>query len=429
MSLSQKIFRPGLVSLGIKICGVGIGMVIAIVLARLLGAADFGEYSYVLAIVTLLAIPTQLGLPNLVIRETARAQLAGTPEVTLAVWRWTHQLVALISIFSIFLLIAGFILLPAENVEFWSWFWAIPLLPLIALGSIRGAALRGLGKVNLGQLPEILLRPVFFLVLLGIGIFLSTTELSPARAMQFHALGALLAFLVGGYWLFRYRPRSAKHYTLSRETHRLWLKSAAVLGLVSGLQVFNANADLVMLGILRGTVDVGIYKVAMTIAGSATFVLASLNVVIMPQVVMLLKQGDRPALQAVVGRTARLSFMAALAITIALILSGMPLLRLTFGPEFISAYWPMLALLIGNCISAFFGPVTLVLNMAGQEKETLKGVMAGAAVNIALNFLLIPKFGGFGAAIASTSSLTIWNVFLFARTAKKLHVRCSALNS
>lgn len=427
MSLLKKLQKPGVISLGIKVSSVGAGMIIAIILARFLGPSAYGEYSYILAIVTLLAIPAQLGLPNLVVRETARAQLAGTPELTLAVWRWVYKIVALISAIGVLLLLAAYKLLPHQKIDFWSFFWALPLLPLLALGSIRGAALRGLGKVNLGQLPELLLRPVFFLVILIVAIALGSMTLTPALAMQFHALAAFLAFIIGGYWLFLYRPRSSVVHIVSKETHRLWLKSAAVLGLVSGLQVFNANADLVMLGMFREPADVGIYKVSTTIAGAASFVLASLNVVIMPQVVMFLEQNDRSSLQAIVSKTARLSFLAAIVITAILIFSGRPVLRLAFGPEFISAYWPIIILLIGNSVNAFFGPVALVLNMAGQEKETLRGVAAGAVVNVILNLLLIPILGGLGAAVASTCSLIIWNLFLFVRTAKRLQVKCSAL--
>lgn len=51
-------------------------MMTTVALSRILGANEYGQYAFVFAIISILAIPTQVGLPQLVVRETAKAMEA-----------------------------------------------------------------------------------------------------------------------------------------------------------------------------------------------------------------------------------------------------------------------------------------------------------------------------------------------------------------
>jgi len=428
MSGALSLRRAGLVSLAIKLASVGLGLVAAMLMARMLGPGRYGEYAYVFALVTIVAIPAQLGLPNLVIRETARAKAEDDPGRILGVWGWAHRVVALVSLVAVAALLVFALLLPPAELELSTLIWALPLVPLIALGNIRGAALRGLGKVNLGQMPEMVLRPALFLLALAVVWLLrGRAGLSATGAIQLQGLAALIAFALGSLWLLRHRPDAMRPAPIAAQQHRQWLRASVVLGLVAGLQTFNANADLVMLGLMRDNREVGIYKIASTVGATAAFVLASLNVVVMPRVVALLHAGETGALQHLVRRTAQASFAAALASILIVLLLGEFLLGLLFGADFRAAYPALLVLMAGHAISAFFGPLTLLLNMASLERETLVGVAIGALTNVLANLLLVPPLGGLGAALATTGSILVWNVFLFLRTKKALGIHCSAL--
>ena len=73
-NLRTRLLRGGAGSLAIKLGSVGLSFAVAVQLARVLGPDGYGVYALVFAIVTVLTVPTQLGVPQLVIRETARAQ-------------------------------------------------------------------------------------------------------------------------------------------------------------------------------------------------------------------------------------------------------------------------------------------------------------------------------------------------------------------
>ena len=55
------------------------------------------------------------------------------------------------------------------------------------------------------------------------------------------------------------------------------------------------------------------------------------------------------------------------------------------------------------------GPGAIYLNMTGRQKTLNKILITGLAINISLNFYLIPTHGINGAAIATLVSLIIWN--------------------
>src|SRR5512142_1401779 len=69
---SSPIGHQAIGSMALKLANAGFTFVSAVLLARLMGPSEYGVYSYVYALVTLLSVPSEFGLPTLVIRETAR---------------------------------------------------------------------------------------------------------------------------------------------------------------------------------------------------------------------------------------------------------------------------------------------------------------------------------------------------------------------
>ena len=74
-------------SFALKAANTGLGFLTTVLLARLLGAEGYGIYAYAYALVMLLAMPAQSGLPNLIVRETARGLAEGTPDRVKGAWQ------------------------------------------------------------------------------------------------------------------------------------------------------------------------------------------------------------------------------------------------------------------------------------------------------------------------------------------------------
>ena len=84
-----------------------------------------------------------------------------------------------------------------------------------------------------------------------------------------------------------------------------------------------------------------------------------------------------------------------------------------YGVAFETAYVPLLILCIGQLVNASMGSVASLLNMTGHERETTKSVLVGAVVNVVLNLSLVPVWGMTGAAIATASTLIVWNLIMW----------------
>jgi len=167
-----------------------------------------------------------------------------------------------------------------------------------------------------------------------------------------------------------------------------------------------------MLGVLTSASDVGVYNVAVQGALLVSFPLTACNAVLAPNVARLHAQGDHERMQRLLTSATLAVSLASAAAALVLILAGPWLLAGLFGETFTGGYPALAILAIGQLISAWAGSVGLFLSMTGHEKDTLKGMMVAALLNVALNAVLIPPFGTAGAATATAISLATWNVML-----------------
>jgi O-antigen/teichoic acid export membrane protein len=65
--------------------------------------------------------------------------------------------------------------------------------------------------------------------------------------------------------------------------------------------------------------------------------------------------------------------------------------------------------------------------MTGHEHFAARGFGLGAASNLLLNAVLIPPFGIVGAAVATSTSLVVWNVMLAIYVYRLLGLHSTAL--
>src|SRR5690606_3989966 len=142
-------------------------MVLAVVLARMLGAKGYGLYVFAYSLTRTLAIPAQAGLPTLTVREVAKYDATKQWGYLRGLWTRNNQAVLVLSLL-IAMFGAGVSLRESssDQEQLRTLLWALALVPATALGNIRGATLRGLGHVFQGQLPENVLRPSIFILLI-----------------------------------------------------------------------------------------------------------------------------------------------------------------------------------------------------------------------------------------------------------------------
>jgi len=422
-SVRSHLIKGSVGSFILKSCGLLLQVTAGILIARSLGSSGYGTYAYALAIINLLTIPTVMGLPQLITRNIAIYHVKNEYSLMRGLLVRANQAVLILSL--IMALIALFITLTIINgldsARSQTFLISLILLPLLALKNLRMAALRGLKHVVLSLMPEMLLRPGFFVIFLITGIIFLPNDMSPQLVMIFQVVAAGIAFFWGVRFLLHALPEKTKTAVSEFET-RAWLKSAIPFMFLGAMQIVNKQTDIVMLGIFRSIEEVGIYRAVVQGATLVAFILTAVNMALSPTVASLYAQGDKKRLQRIVTYSARTILFGTFPIILVFIFWGRWLLTFFFGQEFGDGTTALSILCIGQLINASMGSVALILNMTGHERDAARGVAIAAVLNIIFNIILIPKFGIEGAAIASAISLITWNALMFLWVYKRIGV-------
>lgn len=390
----------------------GLNILIGILLARLLGKPDYGFYTFVISLATLICIPTDAGLPTLMVREVARHREAGRNHLLHGLLRFANSFVLSYGLIAI-LITAGviWILSPFPNPDYQSAFLiGLLLIPLSSLGRTRAGTLRGLQFPVLGQLPEQLIRPISILSLLGLAMAVGQ-GISLPSAMTITVAATLAAFGVGCVFLWRAVTSEIRSSQPNYEIAG-WLTSLVPLSLFVGLKSADAQITNVLLGTIGEMDDVAVFRIATQGSMLVSFCLVAANLVIAPHIASLYHSGKHDSLQRLVSTNSRWVFLAALPVAGMFFFLGAPLIRLTFGPEFVSAAIPLSILVIGQLFNVASGSVVLILNMSGHEFRSLSGILPAILVKVTLTILLYPWYGVLGAAIGACISDFVWNGIL-----------------
>lgn len=405
-------------SFGLRGAGLALGLGVNVLLARKLGPAQLGIYAYVFTVITLLAIPVQSGAAALMIREVARDVAAQAWGRLRGGLRAANLAAALLSV--LIALVAVPVILHSGSQSKAVWIWALLLLPLYCLANLRGAALRGLQRALIGQMPDLIVRPACLaLALLLVG---SVVQLDAANAMALHVFSATVAFLIGTMILMRALPPQMRD--AAPEYHpRLWLRSVLPFTLIAGVQAINSSLAVLLLGHFATTQDIAYYRVADLGASLVVMGFAAGEILMAPRIARLHALGDHINLQSQVTRMTRIMLLAALPVALVNTLCGDILIRWLFGAAYAGARWPLFVLSIGQLINAGTGSVAALLTMTGHEKEAMRAFIATTVINLILGALLVPHLGALGAAIAAAVALVTLNLTFVWRAKVLLKIR------
>lgn len=140
-------------------------------------------------------------------------------------------------------------------------------------------------------------------------------------------------------------------------------------------------------------------------------------------------KGEHQGLQKLLTAIARATMLGTLPIALILWIWPEEVLTLLFGKPFVAGAFALVILVSANFFSVFMGQVGHVISMVGHEKYTAYAALVAAAINIVLNYMLIPLYGMNGAAIATASSIVIWNALLGIWTVQKTGYHCTVLGT
>ena len=410
----------------VQISSLAAGFLVGVLLARGLGVGGFGYYAIAQSVITLAGIPSEMGVTRLVTREVAASMVHKDYPRFYGILRWADGLALGISaLMLVGIVVAGTVIAEVRPSPLaLALIVGAPIVPLMALGRIRGGALQGLHFIVRGQVPANLLRPVTQCMLL-IGIYLLGLGLDPAGAMALNAAAAGLAFLVARHWLLQRRPPRTGAAPV-REG-RQWLASSVPMALTQGMLVLQFELSVLLVGFMVAPAEAGLFRVAGACTTAASAASPIVIHVAFPVFARLFAEKDWSRLQKSVTFFACIQFGGMLLLAAPLLIVPKLLLGLAFGGGFAAAATPLRLLLVGQIFNAAFGPNVVLLNMTRHERRVTRAM----AIALALNLVAVPaltlRFGVAGAAVGLAASTFCWNVIVWADARRLLGIETNAV--
>lgn len=415
------VLRGAAFVMGIRVLGAIIGLTSQILLARWMGAFEYGIFSYVWVWVIVLGIIVPMGFGTSVLRFVPDYKAREKWRRLAGMLRASWYVVMALSFGAV--VIGSGLLYVLQGVI--STYFLLPLflgllcVPGFALMDWQEGAARAFGWVNLAYLPTYVFRPLGIVIAAG-GILLAGFEPTGLNVIG-GALGATMLALILQRILLMHRVRN--NVPSARPVYHLkhWWLASVPLVLVEGFYLVLSNTDIVLLGQYVDPDKVGIYFAATRIANLMSFIYFAFAAPAAPKFAELHASGRHVELQKLMRGVVHSVFWPTLAAALGLLIFGDFALSF-FGPEFRQGAPVLWILMVGFLAHAAFGPTEHVLNMTGHQKATAWAYGAAALCNIALNILLIPRFGLEGAAIATSASVTLTSIGLCVIVKRRLGI-------
>ena len=206
--------------------------------------------------------------------------------------------------------------------------------------------------------------------------------------------------------------------------------------LISGLTIVAISwTDTLMLGVLKGPFEVGIYNSAYPLAYLVSFFPIILTTLFLPIAIGLINQKKELEFKTLYTTITKWIFITNLVLILIFILFSKELISLLFGSEYINTgilvlgkTYPLssLALIIlsiGYGIAYIVTTCHQTLLVKEKTKTILYITLSALIINILLNYLFIPRYGVMGAAIATSFTFILEAILWYsmAYLATKIH--------
>lgn len=389
----QKILGNTIWLVADRILRMGLSLVVGVWVGRYLGPEQFGALNFASAFVALFGVLASLGLDGIVIRDIVRE-----PEHKYEILSSTFLLkLCGGGIAFIVSLAAILVMRPADSQTHW-------LVGIIAFGMIFQAfdAIDLWFQSQTLSKYAVLAKNVAFVILSVVKVILI---LNHASIIAF-AYAALAEIIIGGTGLVFFYVRQHSLTTLwypKIDIAKRLLKES-LPAILSGFAIMiYMRIDQVMLEQMSGNREVGLYSAALKFS-EIWYMIPSLIVSSVRPSLTEAKQESESKYYQQLQRLCNMLVKIAYAIALPMTFAATFIVTLFYGEAYKEAgiilgihIWAAIFVFIGGAMSIWFVNEGLI-------KYTLIQTIVGAVMNVALNIVLLPRYGGVGAAIATVIS-------------------------
>lgn len=406
VAVGQELVRVSLAGVGIRATGAACGFLFNVVLARALGKAGTGTVMLYLNFATMIGLIATAGMDVVGLRELSRRvddRVCGA----IVLGNVLSGALPSVLLFSI----GGFVFLSlfgrslAGSGDIWLYLICTLALAFTAFQKMFSDWLIALREFAPSQLVFYFLNRVISVVLLlpVMVLGISRGALSDTFVC-IYAAGLLVAVL--------YAIRRISTHFSGRAVRVQFLPAMPLLrdGISCGIQnaafILLNLSPFLLLGAFSTSSEIGLFGVSQRLAAIVILTLTTISQLAMGDFSRAFGDRDTGALARTLTASVRLTFAVAIALSLPLAVFA-PFWVLAFGKPFAAAAPTLVLLSIVTCAQCLGMPFQAALLTTNHERLARNVTLVCAAVGIALNALLIPRWGAPGAVFGTGIGLAL----------------------
>jgi O-antigen/teichoic acid export membrane protein len=396
---TKALFSGSAVVVAIKGLGLAAGFGIYFLLAKYLGPAEFGIYSYILSLGLIGATIVRLGMDAIIIRVVIEARAKERFGLAKGMMRWSIANTVLLS------------LVAASAFAYWAHtsntpvlMMAVPVMIGVALINVATSILLGLERGPWIAWPEFMGRPVLVLAILGIAVLMAL-KMNAASALAVQAFISMALAMVVIIHVLRAMPDPITQAPADYAV-KTWLLFAVPVLWNTIVLVSEPQLVIIIAGTFLPAEEVGPIALVTRMAALAGIAEIAVNFIVPPILARLYQSQNIPQMARTVRLTGRIMLLPTIPALFIVWAFGELILGY-FGEAYLIAYWPLVIFTLARATTAIFGPVVPALLMSGHEKDVAFASTVSVIAMVIVALVLVEPLGPMGIAIAVfTSTVT-----------------------
>lgn len=397
--MNNKIIKNASWIIGCRIVQAMLNLLVSMITARYLGLSNYGIITYAQSIVAFVVPIVQLGLNGILVQQFVEypnesGEIIGTVTILttfssflgiVGIWVFStivnpneSKTIIVTVIYSISMFFQM-----TEMIQYW--YQAKLLSKYVSVSSLVSRFIVSIYKI--------------YIIITG-------------KSIYWFAIVNSIDFLIISVCLYMiyYKLEGMRLYFSFQTAKRMLSKSKHFI--ISGLMVsVFAQIDKIMLKIMIGDEEVGLYSAAVTCAGMTVFIFTAIADSLRP-VIFENKKTNAELYRMNIVRLYSVTIYLALCQSIVLTIFAEPIVRLLYGVEYLAST-RVLRVITWYSMFSYLGSAQITWFLA-EEKQQYVWLMnlIGAIFNIIANWILIPSLGAVGAAVASLATQFLTNFLL-----------------
>lgn len=390
-----------------------ISMITGMLLSRFRSVEEYGTYSQIIMAITIATTIVMMGLPNSLNYFLAKADSDSERKHFLSVY-YSSSTVLSLFVGLILVCLTPILVSYFKNpfISNFAYFLAIFPWTKIICASVENI-LVVYKKTKLITVYRILNS----VALLGIILLVQLMRWSFGVYMLLY----LLVEIIFSLWVYIIAYGCAGNISISFdfELIKKIFTFSIPLGLASMVGTLNVELDKFVIGGMMDTESLAIYTNASK-EMPVTIVATSITAVLMPQMVKLIKNGQKTDAVRLWGDATEISFIIICFISFVLVVFAPEVITVLYSDKYIagtSVFRVYSLILLLRC--TYFG---MILNTTGHTKFIFYSSLGSLALNFVLNYAFYFLFGFIGPAIASLTAQLLINLFQVFWSAKLIKI-------